>query len=226
MDVKTKNRKFEFEGLLSRLESMILTGIFQPRERLIELNLADTLNVSRFWIRDALKILETKGLVTVVPYKGAMVTNLEEDEIEEIFQVRINLERLAVHLACEKMRSSDLRSLKRMSKHIRVCFESEDLESMISSNAAFHDYILKLAGNQTLTQTINQLKARCHILRHSSWSSRRIVDQILNEHDDFVLAFEARDIPRLEELASRHITHAKDFYLLQLKTKKALSSVR
>lgn len=226
MPIQKKNPKLEFEGLLARLESMILTGVFQPRERLIELNLAGALNVSRFWIRDALKILETRGLVTMVPYKGAMVRNLEEEVIEEIFQVRVNLETFATRLACEKMKSSDIRTLKRMAKNIRTSFEAEDLQSMIASNATFHDYIFKLAGNEVLLQLINQLKARCHILRHSSWSSQRIVHTILDEHDKFVAAFEARDLAALDDLASRHITHAKEFYLLQLKTRKALTSVQ
>jgi DNA-binding GntR family transcriptional regulator len=226
MDVQKKNPKLEFEGLVEKLENMILTGVFQPRERLIELHLAEMLNVSRFWIRDALKILETRGLVTMVPYKGAMVSNLEEDDIEEIFQVRINLETLATRLACEKMKPSDIRALKRMAKHIRTCFQSEDMVAMISSNAGFHDYIFKLAGNQTLLQIINQLKARCHILRHSSWSSQRIVNQILKEHEEYVEAFETKDIPRLDLLASRHIAYAKDFYLRQLRARKALSTAK
>ncbi len=226
MPIQKKNPKLEFEGLLARLESMILTGVFQPRERLIELNLASTLNVSRFWIRDALKILETRGLVTMVPYKGAMVRNLEEEVIEEIFQVRVNLETFATRLACEKMKPSDIRTLKRMAKNIRTSFEAEDIQSMIASNATFHDYIFKLAGNEVLLQLINQLKARCHILRHSSWSSQRIVHTILDEHDKFVAAFEARDLAALDDLASMHITHAKEFYLHQLKTRKALTSVQ
>jgi len=226
MNTQKKNPKLEFEGLVAKLGNMILTGVFQPRERLIELNLASTLNVSRSWIRDALKILETRGLITMVPYKGAMVSNLEEDEIEEIFEVRINLEILATRMACANMKPSDIRALKRMAKHIRACFESEDMAAMISSNAGFHDYIFKVAGNQTLLQIINQLKARCHILRHSSWSSQRIVDQVLREHDEFVEAFEAKDIPRLDQLAGRHITYAKDYYLRQLRTRKALTQTK
>ncbi len=226
MDVPKKNLKLEFDGLVARLENLILTGAFQPRERLIELNLAGTLNVSRFWIRDALKILETKGLVTMVPYKGAMVSNLEEDVIEEIFQVRVNLETFATCLACENAKPSDIRTLRRMSKRIRASFETEDLEAMISSNSSFHDYIFKLARNDTLLQIINQLRARCHILRHSSWSSQRVIARILDEHDEYVDAIEAKDTARLEDLAARHINRAKDFYLLQLKTRKALRAVK
>jgi DNA-binding GntR family transcriptional regulator len=222
MDVQKKNLKTEFEGLVAKLENMILTGVFQPRERLIELNLAKTLNVSRFWIRDALKILETKGIVTVVPYKGAVVTDLDEDEIEEIFQVRVALETLATRLACKHVRPADISALKRMVRHVEDSFKQRDFESMIAANANFHDFIFKLSKNQTLLQMINQLKARCHILRHTSWSSQRTVTEILEEHRQFVAALEKGDVETLDRLARDHITHAKDFYLFQLETRKAL----
>lgn len=89
MATPKKDLKGDFPNLVKKLENLILTGVFQPRERLIEANLAKTFNVSRFWIRDALKILETKEVVNVIPYKGAVVSDLDNRKIEEIFQVRI-----------------------------------------------------------------------------------------------------------------------------------------
>ena len=76
-----KDLKEDFQKLIERLENMILTGVLQPRERLIEAELAKDLGVSRFRIRDAFKILETKSLIKVIPYKGAMVGDLDEQEI-------------------------------------------------------------------------------------------------------------------------------------------------
>ena len=86
--------KKDFPHLISKLENMIIIGAFLPKERLVEADLAQMLSVSRAWIRDALKILETKGLVKMVPYRGAMVADLSEKEVNEIFEVRLALERL------------------------------------------------------------------------------------------------------------------------------------
>ena len=61
MTLAKKDLKADFQKLIERLENMILTGVFQPRERLVELNLAEDLEVSRFWVRDAFKILEAKA---------------------------------------------------------------------------------------------------------------------------------------------------------------------
>jgi DNA-binding GntR family transcriptional regulator len=220
-----KDLKGDFPQLVKKLENMILTGVFQPRERLTEVNLAEAFNVSRFWIRDALKILTTKGVVNVIPYKGAVVSDLDSREIEEIFQVRIVLEKLATRLAAQNIKASDISVLTRMAKRVQESYEQLDFEAMISSNANFHDYIFKLSENQTLVQMINQLRARCHILRHTSWSSEQIVRSILEEHKSFITALEKQDLELLDELAERHICHARDFYLLQLKTKRALTAL-
>jgi DNA-binding GntR family transcriptional regulator len=225
MGTSKKDLKGDFPQLVKKLENMILTGVFQPRERLTEVNLAEAFNVSRFWIRDALKILKTKGVVNVIPYKGAVVSDLDSREIEEIFQVRIVLEKLATRLATQHMKASDISVLTRMAKRVQESYEQLDFEAMISSNANFHDYIFKLSENQTLVQMIDQLRARCHILRHTSWSSEQIVRSILEEHKSFITALEIQDLELLDELAERHICHARDFYLLQLETKRALTAV-
>jgi len=101
------NFKHDFPRLISKLENMIILGAFLPKERLVEADLAQKMEVSRAWIRDALKNLETKGLVKMTPYRGAIVTDLTEKEVEELFQVRLVLERLANRLACENIQQSD-----------------------------------------------------------------------------------------------------------------------
>ena len=99
-----KDLKEDFQKLIARLENMILTGVFQPRERLIEVRLAANMGVSRFWIRDAFKIIETRGLIKVIPYKGATVCDLDEDEIENIYEVRAELDALAIRKAAENLK--------------------------------------------------------------------------------------------------------------------------
>jgi DNA-binding GntR family transcriptional regulator len=130
------------EKRLKRLENMILTGVFQPRERLVELNLAKELEVSRFWVRDAFKILETKGLIEVIPYKGAMVCDVDEHEIENIFEVRVELDSLATRKAANNAQRSDIKYLKRMAKKFEKSVKNGDLGEMISANEDFHNYLV------------------------------------------------------------------------------------
>ena len=202
---------------------MILTGVFQPRERLVELNLANDLNVSRFWIRDAIKILETKGLIEVIPYKGAMVCDIDEDEIEEIFDVRAELDSLATRKAADNAQQSDIDYLKRMAQKFEESINLGDLGEMISANEDFHNCIYDLSRNPTLIQVINQLKAKSHILRYHAWASPDVIQRIQKEHNMLIEALYKKDLKMLDELARRHISYSKDTYLLQLKAKKANS---
>lgn len=200
---------------------MILTGVFQPREPLVEHKLADDLDVSRFWVRDAFKILETKGLIKVIPYKGAVVCDLDEQEIEDIFEVRTELDALATRKAAENAKKSDVNFLKRMSKQFEESVRRSDFSQMISTNEIFHDHIYELCQNQTLVEMINQLKVRGHILRYHAWSSSDIIQLIQKDHQLFIKALENKNLELLDELARRHISYSKDSYLLQLRTKKA-----
>jgi DNA-binding GntR family transcriptional regulator len=219
-----KDLKEDFQKLIKRLENMILTGAFQPRERLVELNLAKELEVSRFWVRDAFKILETKGLIEIIPYKGAMVCDVDEHEIENIFEVRVELESLATRKAAVNAQKSDIKFLKRMAQKFEESIKNGDLGEMIAANEDFHNIIYELSQNPTLIQVINQLKAQSHILRYHAWASPDVIKQIQKEHKQLINAIENKDFKLLDDLARRHIGYSKDTYLLHLKAKKANSA--
>lgn len=221
MAQQKKDLKEDFQKLIERLENMILTGVFQPRERLVELNLAKELEVSRFWVRDAFKILETKGLIKVVPYKGAMVCDLDEQEIEDIFEVRTELDALATRKAAENVQKSDINFLKRMAQKFEESVRSGDFGEMISANENFHNYIYELFQNETLVQMIRQLKVRGHIFRYHAWASPDIMKRIWKDHKQLIKGLETKDVELLDELARRHISYSKDFYMLHLNAKKA-----
>ncbi len=211
-----RNYKQDFQRVVAELENMILIGAFQPRKRLVEKNLSQMFNVSRFWIRDALKVLETKGLVKLIPYKGAVVSNVSLQELEEIFVIRVALEKLATRLALKNISSSDIKILKRISKQVEESFMKKDFQNMLIANTNFHDYIFKRSQNQTLQQMINGLRSRCHIIRHSAWSSPGFLERSLEEHQLYINALKGRDLETLEQLAEDHITHAKTHYLKKL----------
>lgn len=207
-----RNYKQDFQKVVNELENRILIGAFQPKERLVEKNLSELFNVSRFWIRDALKILETKGLVELVPYKGAVVCDVGLKELDEIYIVRVELEKLATRLSLERIRPSDVKVLKRMAKRVEECFRERDFQEMLTTNTSFHDYIFSISENNTLQEIIYSLRARCHIVRHFAWSSEEFVRKSLQEHQEYIKAFQQRDRAKLEELAEKHIIRAKNLY--------------
>lgn len=211
--------KETFDNLLLKLEKMILTGEIKPRERLVEADLAQRLDASRAWVRDALKLLQAKGLVKVVPYKGAMVAELTKNEVEEIFFVRVALEKLCYQLVLQNIQPVHGQRLRDLAAKIEKVFQENRFDQMIKANSDFHDYIYELCGNQTLIQMIKQLKARFFIINTLAWSLPELLKTTLQEHWEYIRAFEKHDLESLNQLAEKHFGYSKDIYLRQLVTR-------
>jgi len=213
-----RNPKREQDEVLQRFAHLTLTSVFKPRARLVEADLAERLNVSRYWVRDALKILENRGLVKIIPFKGAVVSDLSEKEINDIFAIRVALEQLAIHLGAEKIRKSDIQALKKLAAKFERKFRDNNIQAMIQLNTEFHDYIFRLSDNPTLVQMIVDMRSRLHIIRYAAWSSPEALTRIISEHQEYIEALEKKDVPALDQLAEKHISYSKNHYLKQLKT--------
>jgi DNA-binding GntR family transcriptional regulator len=217
-----KKTKMDFQAFVSRIENMILTGVFKPRERLIEAALSKMFGVSRYLVRDAFKVLETKALVTVTPFRGVVVSELSQQEVEEIFVIRAALEKAALCLSTQNTTTVDIKVLRKMVKKIEDAHHADDFAAMVAADTNFHDYVFQMSRNKTLRRMINDLRNRCHIIRYSAWSSPTILQQVIEEHRLIVDAIEARDVATLNGLSERHISHGKEAYLLRLKAENAL----
>lgn len=217
-----KEDKQNFEEILKTLENLILTGRFRPGQRLVEADLVKHLSTSRYWVRDSLKILAEKGLVKIIPYKGAIVVDLSPKEIEDIFSIRVYLERLAVHQAVERLTPTHLKALKQIADRFEEAHRQGDIQSMIRYNTEFHDYIFQVADNSTLMQLISDMRTRLHIIRYAAWSSPEVLEKIVEEHRMILKALKNKDLETLDPLIEKHISYSKKYYLMQLKTIEAL----
>ena len=99
--------------VFNTLREAILKGELEPGERLMEIQLADRLGVSRTPIREAIRKLELEGLVLMIPRKGAEVARISENNLRDVLEVRRTLEELAVDLACQRMTEDELEELKK-----------------------------------------------------------------------------------------------------------------
>lgn len=217
MKKKRPEYREEFPRLIAKIENMIILGVFQPRERLVEADLASRLAVSRAWIRDALKILETKGLVKMEPYKGAMVADLTEQEVNDIFRVRVTLERLCNQLAADNFKPEHGDALRDMAAEIKNAYAESRHADMIQANTRFHDYITRLCDNRFLIETLQQVRSRYYIFNTFAWSNPEMVAKILDEHVRYITALEEKDYQTLDNLAESHISYSKTLYLNQIR---------
>lgn len=208
------------------LRGSIITQVLKPGERLMEIQLADEMGVSRTPVREAIRKLELEGLVVMVPRKGAYVAGVSMKDIHEVYEVRSALEMLAVTLAAERITEEELDALER-----QVLRESEeedkpnkgDLDSIIYIDSSFHDIIYQAAHNQRLVQFINILQEQLQRFRAASLSTPGRSKTALEEHKKIVEALSERNGELAAQLAREHIENAENAMILQMEEKGELS---
>jgi DNA-binding GntR family transcriptional regulator len=196
------------ELVLDKLREAILSGRFQPGQRLIERELVEQLGVSRTPIREALRKLELEGLVITVPYKGPVVTLPTPEDARELYEVRAALEGQATALLAARAQPQDLEQLE---AHVRAAEEAVragDVRAVLAANNAFHDELARRCGNSLLESLINNLRNRIILLRVESLSLPGRPPRSVAEHREVLGHVRAHDPEGARRSMEAHILRA------------------
>jgi DNA-binding GntR family transcriptional regulator len=200
----------------THLESAILTGELKPRERLVEQDLAERLGMSRTPIREALRRLEDRGMVRILPHRGAIVSDISPADVENIYAVRCHLEMLASRLAVGRIRAEGMDRVAELEAAHASVVAGGDVRALMLANDHFHDSIYVAAENPCLFELIQQLRRQVHAVRFNAWSQPDRIARSLAEHRQMVQALRRRDAAVLADLTREHLRVAKDAYLAHL----------
>ena len=151
--------------VFNTLRQAILRGELKPGERLMEIQLANKLGVSRTPIREAIRKLELEGLVLMIPRKGAEVAEITEKNLRDVLEVRCALEELAVQLACDRMDEDGIKAMKEASAEFCNTLDSDDITRIAQADVAFHDIIYAATDNRRLIQLLNNLREQMYRYR-------------------------------------------------------------
>ncbi len=187
------------------LRKAILKGELKPGERLMEIQLANRLGVSRTPIREAIRKLELEGLVTMIPRKGAEVAEITEKNMRDVLEVRRALEELAVKIACEKISEEELERLKVVSKKFRDMMYCDDLTLIAETDVEFHEIIYEATGNKRLIQILNNLREQMYRYRVEYLKDYNSHGILAEEHDEIVDALCKRERERACRAIVAHI---------------------
>lgn len=196
------------ERVLEKLREAILSGRFQPGQRLIERELVEQLGVSRTPIREALRKLELEGLVTTVPYKGPIVTLPTVDDARQLYEVRAALEGQATALLAARARPEDLERLESYVEAAEEAVRAGDVRAVLAANNAFHDELAARCGNTLLKSLIDNLRHRIILLRVESLSLPGRPPRSVAEHREIVGRIRARDPEGARGAMEAHILRA------------------
>ena len=191
--------------VFNTLREAILRGDLKPGERLMEIQLANKLGVSRTPIREAIRKLELEGLVLMIPRKGAEVAQITEKSLRDVLEVRRALENLAVQLACLRMSPQTLADLKAAARAFEEILGGEDVTAVAEADEAFHDVIYMATDNQRLISLLNNLREQMYRYRVEYLKKKECHKQLLWEHQEIIRAIEAGEIDVATKITEQHI---------------------
>ena len=186
--------------VFNTLRQAILRGEMEPGERLMEIQLADKLGVSRTPIREAIRKLELEGLVIMIPRKGAEVAHITEKDMRDVLEVRAALEELAATLACRNVTPERIEELK-------IQIISKDVVAIVDADVNFHDIIYAMTDNQRLIQIINNLREQMYRYRLEYVKDARAHSILISEHNDIIDKLSKKDEENTKIVIRQHITN-------------------
>ncbi len=196
--------------VFNTLRRAILRGELKPGERLMEIQLANKLGVSRTPIREAIRKLELEGLVLMVPRKGAEVAEITEKNLRDVLEVRCALEELAVQLACDRIDGERMQQLLDAAAHFRDILGTADITELGEADEAFHDVIFQATGNQRLIQLLNNLREQMYRYRIEYLKKKECYPQLLEEHAAIIQAIREHDKAKATGITVQHINNQVD----------------
>lgn len=203
--------------VLEAIREAIINGSLQPRERLMEIQLAEELGVSRTPVREALRKLELEGFIVMIPRKGAYVSDLTMKDIADVFEIRAALEGLAAALAAERITEEELEEMERLLVEKGEAINQNDIDKLVEVDTKFHETMYKASRNERLTGIISNLREQIQRFRLTSLSVPGRKNDSLVEHRGIVEAIQARDIQLAKQLAQEHIENAENVLIASLK---------
>ena len=204
------------EVVFLTLRKAILKGELQPGERLMEIALAGRLGVSRTPIREAIRMLELEGLVTMVPRKGAEVARISKQDLRDVLEVRRSLDSLAVSLACERITDEEKEDLKNAEDEFERAIETSDATTIAEADVKFHDVILKASKNGRLMQMVNNLAERVYRYRLEYIKDGRNHARLIEEHRKIMKYIDDGDKLNACSMIEMHIDNQEKNIISQL----------
>ena len=191
--------------VFNTLRQAILRGEMEPGERLMEIQLAQKLGVSRTPIREAIRKLELEGLVIMIPRKGAEVAHITEKDMRDVLEVRCTLEELAVALACKNVTPERIMDLRAANKVFESAIVSQDVVNIVDADVQFHDTIYAMTDNDRLIQIINKLREQMYRYRLEYVKDARTHSILINEHNDIIQKLADKDVEGAKMFMRQHI---------------------
>ena len=187
------------------LRDRILNDEYQNGQKLNELTLANELKISRTPIREALKQLELEGLVESIPNKGVYVKGFSARDIDDMFEIRLSLEGLAIQLAIERMDEEHLIRIKDVFELMEFYTAKKDQEKINDLNILYHETIYQATQSAYFEQLLKDIHYYVSVTSRHSITQPERLETALEEHRAILDAIVTGDKDKAKETIQKHI---------------------
>lgn len=188
-----------------KLRQAILRGELAPGQRLMEIQLAEQLGVSRTPVREAIRMLEQDGLAIMIPRRGAVVAKISGKNLKDVLEVRLALEELAVQLSCLRMGEEDFTALREANREFNETIAGEDIVKMAEADEHFHDIIYQASDNMRLVQLEMQMREQMYRFRIEHLKEKTKRNALVEGHREIMEALHRRDSDAATKAIRSHI---------------------
>lgn len=205
MTVRTR-RPHLGEETYDRLRALLLDGNrYAPGDKVNVVAVAQEMGVSRSPVWDAIARLESEGLLDVVPRHGVFLVRFDARRLAELFETREALEGMAARLAAERAGLADVAALERSLAEQQACLEAGDAAGYADAALAFHQAVLRIAGNETIARMLDALYAQTRTMCRGRPTTREDLSVRRDDHAHLVAAIRDREPDRAEAVARVHV---------------------
>ena len=208
-----QNHKPLREMVYEELKMQILKGSIIPGTRMMEVELAEEMGVSRTPIREAIRKLEKEGLVTIEPRRGAYASMISTEDLVEILEVRQDLEGLAAYFAADRMTDAQMEALRQVSASYDDAVKRGNMEDMIKHDTRFHHIIVESCRNKILVQMIEQLQELVLRFRYIYYDNFRRAENMPEEHAAILAAIAEGNADKARAAADIHVDRLKELVM-------------
>ena len=213
LNLDLQNHRPLREIVYEELKRQILVGEIAPGTRMMEVELAEDMGVSRTPVREAIRKLEKEGLVTIEPRRGAYASDISIKDMVDVLEVRQMLEGMAASMAAQKVTEEEKLDFVEANSAYKNAVKKGNIEEIIRYDELFHQLIVSYSGNKTLNQLLSQVQELALRFRYIYYDDFSRYENMPVEHEEIEEAIISGDTQKAKVVAEEHVERLKKFVI-------------
>jgi DNA-binding GntR family transcriptional regulator len=193
------------QEVAERIQARIISQQLLPGTRIDEQALAEEFGISRTPLREALKVLQAEGLVTLVPRRGCFVARLSDRDLDDIYAIVALVEARCAAAIAAGGNAEDLKRLEALHEQLERAAAAGDVKRYSQANASVHEALLEIGGNRWQKRIVHNLRRMLTLSHRPTIGFPGRLQHSIAEHREIMAAIAARDAARAERAMTEHM---------------------